>query len=218
MAGGDPTSVRVFGGGDGLRNHLFRLVDGPLDPGLNDRLASEALPALDTNVGGENNGVGSLDVGGAEGLGGGGSLGFDLDVNTHLLSRSRQIVGCHVGVGDAGGTGRDSDDAGRLGGGAGRRGVRKSRCRCGWRGSLLRFDDSTDEVDDGLRVGCLPQLFDELRLDEGTSQLGKELHMLRAAVFGRRDHKDEVGWTVRSIEVDGGGQPGEPQGGLRHCG
>ena len=132
MASGDPMGVWVFGGGDGLRNHLVRLVDGPLHPGLNDWLSGEALPALDTNVGGENDSVSTLDVVGAERLGGGGPLGLDLDVNTQLLPSSPQIVGCHVSVGDAGGTGRNGDDAGRIGGGIGHRGVPRSgegRCR-----------------------------------------------------------------------------------------
>lgn len=69
-----------------------------------------------------------------------------------------------------------------------------------------------------MRVGGLAQLFDELRIDEGASQLGQKFHMVRAAVFGGRDHKDEVGRAVRSIEVDSGRQPGEPQGYLRYRG
>ena len=138
-------------------------------------------------------------------------MGLDLDVNTHLLTRGREVVGGHVGVGDAGRTSCDGDDVGGgclfgscrvcRGGGGG----------CRYRRVLLWFDDPADEVDDRLSVGGLAQLLDEFGLDEGASQLREELHVVGTTVLGGSDHEDEVSRAVRSVEVNCGGQPGEAE-------
>src|SRR5699024_4565971 len=110
-----PTCLRVTGGGDGLVEHDGGLVDGALDGRLDDGLAGETLAVTHTDVGGEDDGVRVPDEGRVQGLGGGGTLGLDVEFDVLAGGgRLRQGVGGHVGVGDAGGAGGDRDEAGHL--------------------------------------------------------------------------------------------------------
>ena len=246
-AGRHAVGVGIPGRRDRLGDHGLRLVDGSFHPGLDDGFSGKPIPPLDADVGGEDDGIGSLDVCGTQWFGSGGPLWLDLDVDPHLPASGGEVVGGHVGVGDPGGAGGHCHDVGLVGGvglrplrtgnlllvclGAGslRRNCwglnRWVRCRAGrrhrcggWRGCVW-LDDRLDEVHHGLCVGGLPQLFDELGFHQGTSQLGEQLHVICASTFSRRDHEDEVGRPVGSVEVDCRRQSGEPQGWLAHrCG
>ena len=233
--------VGIPGRRDRLGDHFLRFVDGSFHPRLDDGFASKPIPPLDADVGGEDDGIGSLDVCGTQWFGSGGPLWLDLDVDPHLPASGGEVVGGHVGVGDPGGAGGHCHDVGLVGGvglrplrtgtlllvclGAGslRRNCwglnRWVRCRAGrgyrcreWCGCVW-LDDRLDEVHHGLCVGGLPQLFDELGFHQGTSQFGEQLHVICTSTFCRRDHEDEVGGAVGAVEVDRGGEPGEPERG-----
>ena len=105
-------SVRVLRGSNSLVDHYARLVNGAFDSGFDDRLTCEALTVAHSDVGGENDGVSILDdVSGHSGVVGGAlSLNGELDI-VALLGGLGKGISSHVGVRDAGGAGRHSDDA-----------------------------------------------------------------------------------------------------------
>ncbi len=63
-----PAGVRVAGVPERLGDHRVALVDRPLHPGRDDRLAGEPVPVADPDVDGEDDGVGGGDGLGERGL------------------------------------------------------------------------------------------------------------------------------------------------------
>ena len=115
-AGRHAVGVGIPGRRDRLGDHGLRLVDGSFHPGLDDGFSGKPIPTLDVDVGGEDDGIGSLDVCGTQWFGSGGPLWLDLDVDPHLPASGGEVVGGHVGVGDPGGTGGHCHDVSLVGG------------------------------------------------------------------------------------------------------
>ena len=185
----------------GLADERGAVGDALLDADVDERLAGEAARVLDRQVVGEDDRVGGGDDVGAERRGAGRPLGLHPHRVACCLRGVLQALGRHVGVGDAGGARRDTDEVEhalgcRCSGSAGAVGVR----RCG--GRLVERDLVADDPDDlGLgRRGGERGL--EVLLHERAGELGQHLHVGVTAALGRRDEEDQGGRTVLGTPVD----------------
>ncbi len=209
--------ARVVGGGDGLGDHLVGFVDRALDAGGDDRLAGEAAPVLDADVGGEDDGVGGGDRRRRPAGCCPRSPASRPEVDAGALGGDFQRVGGHVGVGDAGGAGGDRDDRLRRGYRGFRLGQRSGACHghgCRGGGRCRRgVDHPVDQGDHLVGRGCVAQRLDEVRPHQRPGQAGQQLHVLGPAGIRCGDQEHEIRRTVGRTEVDRRIQPCEADAG-----
>ena len=213
----DAAGVGVGRGGDRFLDHLGRLVNAALHGRVDDGLAGEALLAADIDVYREDHRVSSGNDSRVQRGESARALGFNLQVHACFLGRGHKGVGCHVGVGDAGGAGRDGDDAlrghgRRSGTGRNRSGLGVERCGPCRVSSRLVGQGSLNQVHDVLPADSCAQGRSEVLLDEGTGQLGEQLQVLLVRSFRGGDEEDDVCGAVLGAEVHlrvrGGPSPG----------
>ena len=195
-------------------DELLGVVDARGDVRGVDQLVIEARE-VDVFVRGDHDAlaVGDL-VSGEDVLGASGALGLGLELDAHLGGLLLEVLGGHVGVGDAGRAGGNGQDLGPLGVRGLRGGGRLCLLRLGLVALGLGGVDGGEELVGGLRG---TQLGGEVFVHQERRELGEHLEVDVVLALGSSDGKDEVaGSAVGGVPVHAAGDGHGSEAGLCH--